>query len=269
MTQFYKHPYIIQERASATDSKTRIQGSVTIEAALAIPWFLFAVLCLIYLLEIQAIQLSIFSAMQGTAKIAAEEMAVVQVLNPIKLKADLVNLIGAERLERSIVVGGSSGIRCWKSRYEEEGGELHVEIEYRLRLPFPGFVHAGVLRKEEMIVKAWNGYEKKGIESDDDQIVYVTENGLVYHMDYQCSYLQLTVRFVPYSGLEHLRNQDGGKYHACESCIYGPVVGGVYITDYGDKYHSSLNCNGLKRTIYSVKKGECTGMGACSRCGGR
>ena len=211
MTQFYKHPYIIQERASATDSKTRIQGSVTIEAALAIPWFLFAVLCLIYLLEIQAIQLSIFSAMQGTAKIAAEEMAVVQVLNPIKLKADLVNLIGAERLERSIVVGGSSGIRCWKSRYEEEGGELHVEIEYRLRLPFPGFAHAGVLRKEEMIVKVWNGYEKKGIESDDDQIVYVTENGLVYHMDYQCSYLQLTVRFVPYSGLEHLRNQPANK----------------------------------------------------------
>ena len=129
---------------------------------------------------------------------------------------------------------------------KEEGGELHVEIEYRLRLPFPGFAHAGVLRKEEMIVKAWNGYEKKGIESDDDQIVYVTENGLVYHMDYQCSYLQLTVRFVPYSGLEHLRNQDGGKYHACESCIYGPVVGGVYITDYGDQVSQFVELQWIK-----------------------
>lgn len=280
MTQFYKSPYINLKRASASDSKNSIQnvssitekkrkmkGSVTIEAALTIPMFLFSVLCLIYLLEIQAIRLTVTSAVQGAVKIAAEDMATIPVFNEVKLKGDIVDFIGSERLERSIVEGGSSGIHCWRSWYNADDGVIHAEVDYKIRLPFPKYTDAGMKCSESFLIKVWNGYGKRKSDSEADQIVYVTETGRVYHMDYQCSYLQLSIRFVPYSGISDLRNEDGGKYYACGQCVQGGAIAGVYITEYGNRYHSSLHCSGLKRTIYSVKKEECHGMSACSKCG--
>lgn len=252
-----------KERASVPGSK----GSLTVEAALAIPLFLYAVLCLVYLLEIQAVRICVTSAAQSAAEIAAEEIPLVPVLNPIKLKSDIVNLIGPERIEQSVIDGGSSGIRCWTSYYSQDSGEIHVNVIYTVRLPFPRYMNLGAKQKVSFIVKAWTGYENPGMESEDDQIVYVTDTGGVYHTDYQCTYLQLSIHFVPSAGLEGLRNLGGGRYNPCEKCVHGDAMAGVYITDTGTKYHNSLNCSGLKRSIRAVKKSEVAGMGECSRCG--
>lgn len=251
-----------RERASIPDPK----GSMTVEAAISIPLFLFAVLCLVYLLEIQAICFSVHAAAQGAAKIAAEDMALFPVFNPIKLNADMVSLIGAGHLEQSIVEGGSSGLHCWNSWYQEETGELHIRVNYKVRLPFPGFLHLGAKQKEEFVVRAWTGYEKPTLENEADRIVYVADTGGVYHENYQCTYLQLSIRFVPSSEVSGLRNLGGGRYHACEKCVYGSAMAGVYITESGNRYHNSLSCSGLKRSIRAVKKSEIPGRRPCSRC---
>lgn len=263
MTQSNKHPSNSnKEGASVLGSK----ASVTVEAALAIPIFLFAVLSLVYLLEIQSIRTSIRIAAQSAAKTAAEDVVTLPAVNVFKLKSDIVNSIGSERIERSILSGGSSGIHCSKSYMSLLTGEIRVTVEYAVKLPFPRFTNLTAKFKEEMKIKGWTGYSKRDGNMEGEQIVYITDTALVYHENYQCTYLQLSIRFVPYSELSGIRNEDGGRYHKCGKCVHGSTMAGVYITSTGGKYHNSLTCSGLKRTIRTMKKSEVGTLGGCSRC---
>lgn len=245
------------------------RGSVTIEAAFGIPLFLFAALCLIWLIEIQSIKISITAAAQSAAKSAAEDTAVIPVLNTIKLKSDIVSLIGEERINRSIIRGGSSGISCWKSYVSPDTGEMNIKVEYEIMMPLPVMGNPSASLEESFTISSWNGYNYEEMGQGNRDIVYMTENGSVYHEDYNCSYLRLSLRYVPYEKLEVIRNKSGGRYHACEKCVIGSAMTGVYITEDGNKYHNMLGCSGLKRTIYAVKRSETGGVAGCSRCSGR
>lgn len=139
-----------------------------------------------------------------------------------------------------------------------------------MRIPVPGFSIAPISYKETMRIKAWTGYEAGGFGEEDDQIVYVTDTGVVYHKNPHCTHLDLSIHAAASSELNSLRNENGGKYHACEKCVHGSSMGGsVYITDQGDRYHNSLTCSGLKRTVYTARISEVPGKRACSKCGGK
>ena len=164
-------------------------GSITVEAALSVPIFFFAVVCLIYFIEIHNVQTTIRAAAVHASKICTEDTALVPVLNTSKLESEIVRSIGAKRLENSIVSGGSKGIQCAGSYCNPNGNELNVVVRYGIRLPFLQFGNLSAEYKEEMKFSSWNGFQKKGLESGDEQIVYITKTGLVYHEDYQCTFL--------------------------------------------------------------------------------
>lgn len=198
--------------ASAHMEKSK-KGSITVEAAMAVPIFFFAVVSLLYLMEIMAVQTAVRCGLQDAGKQVAAEAVEVKMIIPAQLESDIVNSVGAGRLERSIVVGGSSGISCAGSYVSPVTGIGEIKAKYKVKIPIPMFHVPPLTYEEKMRIKLWTGYEKGGLKTDDDEIVYVTETGIVYHRDYHCTHLDLSIHMASSSELNMLRNESGGKYH--------------------------------------------------------
>lgn len=120
-------------------------------------------------------------------------------------------------------------------------------------------------------VRAWTGKEWEVFQDSgrqEEEMVYVTEKGRVYHRNPGCSYLNPSVNQVGSAYMASMTNQYGQHYSACEICCAGQAPGGsVYITSSGNRYHNLESCSGLKRTVRMVKHAQVKGMPACSRCG--
>lgn len=124
-------------RASAS---TRKKGSITVEAAMAVPIFFFCDAwhwyCCWSCYPCRRLCEADFRK-QGK-KLAVQAVEAPAVI-PSNLERDVVNSIGAERLERSIVEGGSSGINCNQSYLSPFTGIGEIQASYQVWIPVPGF----------------------------------------------------------------------------------------------------------------------------------
>lgn len=117
-------------------------------------------------------------------------------------------------------------------------------------------------------MRAWTGYDvtQDEVGETEEEYVYITESGSVYHRRRNCTHLSLSVELTGREEVESRRNAYGGRYTACEKCK-GSESGIVYITAEGDRYHNTIECSGLKRTVRCVLLSETGGRAPCSRCG--
>ena len=173
-------------------------------------------------------------------------------------------------IENSCVSGGSGGMSFLESNVLLVGDNIDLVVDYRVHptIPLIGFKEIPV--QNRFFAHAWTGYDlTNGLKADDDgeEMVYVTEHGEVYHRDIDCSHLHIRVDSVDLSSIGSLRNRDGGRYTACEYCGGNLGAGNVFITGYGDRYHSRVDGPGLKRRIYTIPISEVGGRPPCSACG--
>ena len=257
-----KTNHLDQERASPFTSK----GSITMEAAVVIPVFFFAILCMMYLFEVMAIQSSISSASQCVGKAWAEESYLSPVVFPRELEKELIRVIGKEKLDSSIIANGSEGISCEYSKANLKTAVLNMNVRYQIEIPVMMFRLPIRTYEERLRVKGWTGDIGLSDDEEDEMYVYITDYGSVYHQSLACSYLELTIRGISVNKLYNERNEYGAIYYRCEKCGDLPKEGVVYVTDYGNRYHTTLSCSGLKRTIHIVKLSEVNGLGGCSKC---
>ena len=262
-------------------TKKEMTASITVEASFALPLFLFFCIQMISILNLLHLHSSIEAALhQEVCKASVEAYAYERIvpgencledlLQNLWIKEKVIDRVGKEYLDHSLIQGGSRGVQIAYLQSDSCQDVVDVALCYRVRpavdlLGFSGFTMVNRCR-----MKAWTGYcmqEETLSGEDEEEYVYVTETGTVYHRDRGCSHLQLSIRSVDMTDVAVLRNESGGKYYPCENC--GQDGGeSVYITDQGDRYHSSLGCSGLKRTIYTIPLSQVGGRKPCSRCAG-
>ena len=244
-------------------------ASMTLEAAMILPLFLFFMMGILSVFDMVLLQSSVSAALfragreaaeyawyyryalgeGGESDLPAEAVSsgltmlwigsrvneLVQEEDPVgRTLAGPVTLIGSQVLDRMVGIG-----------------EISLQSTY-----------AG---------HAWTGYRLSETEDktqeEEDEIVYVTDTGRVYHRSRACTYLQPSVRSVQGSLVSGERSLGGAVYHPCEYCRPSPA-GTVFITSYGNRYHSSSSCSAIHRNIREVPLKSVEGrMRPCSKCG--
>lgn len=255
--------HLFKERAFAFTSK----GSITLEAAIATVFFFLGALCLVITFETILLQTKVKSALHAVAKEVAVEVCTNPMIPTTEMEKKIAEFIGKEELDKSFIVGGSKGFDCSNSKKYWNTTIMDLSVQYKIRISIFMFRIPTILQEEVIRVKGWTGYEEKRTDDVENVMVYVTDYGIVYHKDLNCTYIELSTKRVTAEEALQRRNQRGEKYQACQYCNRDSEnQQKVYITDYGTRYHASLDCKGLKRGIYVVPLTDIKGLGGCSKC---
>lgn len=285
MNRHFLHPFLrtyeCLKRVSFRLS-VKLCGSVSTEAAIAIPVFLFCFLEIVSLLN----YLSVYGGVLYAIKQAAEPVAIyayayeeyIETGQDISLGEEAVTALlfsegyldtqirkhCSESLYEHTIKGGTQGIQLLGSQINRKKDCLDIVAHYTVK-PMLDFAGTELFLTNRYYVKLWTGYSTEK-SLDGETYVYVTENGNVYHLSDTCSYLRLRIRKTTAEQIEEERNASGGKYLPCSLCQEEKEGVYYYVTEYGEHYHKSLSCSGLKRTVRCVTKKEAGDMPACKKC---
>ena len=226
------------QKGIALSGDGSLGASMTVEAALVLPLFLFFIFNVLFLFDVVRLQSSVTGALQQAGDRICEYA--------------WYNILSGNDI-------------------------VEINADYRTRPFIPVLNGPDFSIRSTYYAHAWTGYEigsgtgnqEDGEPADaPDDPVIVAENGVVYHRDPNCVYLKPHVHQVNGSDLGRLRANDGSIYHPCEYCHPSPD-GTVYITPDGNRYHSSPDCSRISRTTHQETAEEAAKhLRPCPKCGG-
>lgn len=186
------------------------------------------------------------------------------------IKKEVVDYLGEEYLEESPLAYGAYGLQFLESNVLGTDGFMDLIVTYKVS-PFSDIAGFWSFRMaNRYYAHLWTGYEIPGSGEGNTgrDVVYVTENGEVYHEDRNCTHLSLSIRKVSLQDAYDSRNANGEKYSSCRICRKEGQGGEVYIAEDGTAIHYTRDCPGLKRMVYAIFREEAKGYRPCQRCAG-
>ena len=248
------------------------RASFTVEAAIVIPLLTSFFVAILFFFRVLEVQMQVQTGLETTGRklavyagILPEGDGAENVAGIAAAKVQLQKELSEKENLEEWIEGGRSGISLLQSEVDDEYIELVVT--YRMKIPLNLLELLSVSSMQKVKVRKWTGW-KPGEEGETNPWVYVTETGTVYHVTKSCTHLDLSVQAVSYAELEIKRSYSGAIYYSCPLCAAeGETPGMVYITNYGNRYHTNLVCSGIKRTIYTIRLSDAGDKKACSKCG--
>ncbi len=264
------------------------KGSMTLEAAISMAaflWIIFMVMNLFQIIaEVNKIHATYDEVVRETVKnqytiyrtkqfLQKEDKKEKSESSPVKeevenritgiyLQMQLQNELGKDFFELPEIKYGSGAIRVMVEK--ELPNQIETTIRYQVKLRGTVGEKLSIPMARKSAVCLWKGKSLK--ENQDSQKVYMTEEGTVFHNSLQCSSLKLSIKSIEKSAISFQRNEKGGKYYPCRFCLKGDTAQ-YYITEDGDRYHGTLSCSRLKRTIRTLLRSQVKGIPECKKCG--
>ncbi|MFI3200067.1 MAG: TadE family protein [Eubacteriales bacterium] len=264
----------LRKRASYS-IPTLCSGSITVEATIALPIFLFFLMNLTSVFLIFHVHSQIDSYLYKIVKqLSIMGYPLENGLEPssgMSFVGEILTIQGLQvKLNQELKSFGVLGSPISLAHSELfENDYISIIATYQVvplvkMIPFTSFE---VVNQCHM--RCFTGYkfEDHGTSSNGEEYVYITEHGTVYHLSTSCTYLNMTITSVGEGAVADSRNQSGAKYYPCENCndrssnIY-------YITQYGTRYHTTSECTSIDRAIITVPLSEVSGRSVCSKCVG-
>ncbi|HHV09702.1 MAG TPA: pilus assembly protein [Clostridiales bacterium] len=288
------------------DSGSRIrwmeEASLTVEAALVLPIFLYFVLAFLYFIQIFTVQEQIQAAITKMGlKLSKAAYVVQEFSGPSEAMAFDVSVFGLEidlgitdwiegassqgilksyskkylntdYINRSCIKGGFRGISFEGSNLFADGDMIDIHVSYQVEIPARIFLIPAMNMEQRVRLRSWTGYQVAAAYQREDgagkeDTVFVAQTGSVYHKSENCSHIKLSIRAV--QGIPTgLRNEHGAKYHPCEVCCKGGTdqLGTYYITSDGTRYHITRECSAIKRNVREIPLSEVGTRTPCKRC---
>lgn len=235
------------------------EGSVTIEAAISITMFLLLTL---YFISYMTMMGKVFERqifLDSTVKKLSKAAFYLEVVDKL---TDQSQVLKEEKENFGKILSDieSKGISLTDAFYRN--GMVDIRLTYPLKTLY--WNHE-IMIQQRARMRDWRGTD---IEENQD-IVYVTKTGTVYHCKRNCRYLNIQGKPVELDSVTLLRNRYGAKYTPCEICAKkNPLWDSkVYITTEGTRYHIDVNCSGITRYVISINKKDVGDRKPCSVCG--
>lgn len=264
-------------------SFTFVKASLTVETALVLPIFMFAICFMMYFTEVVRIQAEIVNELYKQGKHLALysyvynqtecnsiidsgkiENLVTGSLSNLYVKDQVKKELGEDYFANNNIDNGMSLIL---SSYIKENDMIDIIAIYKIRIPCNFFHLKNIAVIQRARIRGWIGFEGTNDSNTKEEIVYITEKGSVYHKDKSCTHINLSISYVSMDKIKNIRNKEGGKYYKCEICGDESSYRAVYITNTGNRYHSKKDCGGITRDVIAVPISQVGKRKACSRCG--
>lgn len=177
-----------------------------------------------------------------------------------------MDTLGEKYIQQSPFKEGS--LQLWESEVFGQEDDIDIVVTYSVT-PWSRLIGFSPFRlTNRFYAHIWNGYQIPGVEKEEERNVYVTEEGQVFHISPNCTYIRIVVQEINSKELDGARNQYGRSYEPCRKCAMGECPTEIYITAGGNCFHYTRDCSGLKRTVRSISVKEAENYRPCSRCAG-
>ncbi|WP_024348099.1 hypothetical protein [Lacrimispora indolis] len=276
----------LAKRVLSSAPFSRKNGSLTVEASMVLPFFLFFMVVLMVPMKVMQEGRRIQTALEA----AGEEVSqYAYVLQQLKLGERLetsgiedfseefmeglteegILLYVTRRMEGRAGVERLESVSFARSSVLRDNETIDLVMDYRIKIPFSVFGLNSIPMTARSCRRAWIGRKggSSGSDGQEDELVYIGKASTRYHRQRTCHYLYNDIMEIPFKEVENARNSSGGKYKPCSRCgRFAEENGSVFIMPSGERYHSDRNCSSIMSYAEAVPLSQVSHLGACSYC---